>query len=217
MLGGGAAAEGAAAAEANVAAQVGKNAAAEESWFGRIWNAWFENPNRSTSTGLGACSSACDSEAGMLGSAGASGSAKGILQVRTVAEANQAMVAGGNLAAWGGTTVTTEVVPAGTTFNMVVSEGQAQALMAGKPAFGGWATPDAIPSQAFARNNLAILPDFKPDVSFVVQVETTAPQTLNQGIVGSLGEYAGGANQVEFLGTRNLKLVGQPQPLKIGQ
>jgi hypothetical protein len=126
------------------------------------------------------------------------------------------MVDAGNIGAWGGTTVTTKVVPTGTQFNMVVSEGQAQALLAGKPAFGAWATPDAIPSQAFARNDLAILSDFKPDVSFVAQVETTAPQTLNSGLVGPLGDYTGGANQVELLGARNLKLVGQPQPLPNG-
>ena len=92
-----------------------------------------------------------------------------VVQVRTAAEVNQAMVEGGGFGAWGGATVTTEVVPIGTRYNMVVSEGQAQALMAGKPAFGGWATPDAIPSQAFARNDLAILSEFKPDVSFVAQ------------------------------------------------
>lgn len=127
------------------------------------------------------------------------------------------MVEAGNLGAWGGTTVTTETVAAGTRFNMVVSEGQAQALMAGKPAFGAWATPDAIPSQAFARSDLAILPEFKPDVSFVAQIETTMPQTLNRGVVGPLGDYAGGANQVEFLGARNLRLVGHPQPLPLGR
>lgn len=138
------------------------------------------------------------------------------LQVRIAADVNQAMVDAGNLAAWGGRTVTTEVVPAGTRFNMVVSEGQAQALMAGKPAFGAWATPDAVTSQAFARNNLAILPEFKPDVSMVVQVETTASQSLNRGLVGALRDYAGGANQVEFLGARNLRMVGQPQPLPPG-
>jgi LysM repeat protein len=139
-----------------------------------------------------------------------------VVQVRTAAEVNQAMVEGGGFGAWGGATVTTEVVPIGTRYNMVVSEGQAQALMAGKPAFGGWATPDAIPSQAFARNDLAILSEFKPDVSFVAQVETTAPQTVNRGLVGPLGDYAGGANQVEFVGGRNLKLVGQPQSLPAG-
>lgn len=98
---------------------------------------------------------------------------------------------------------------------MVVSEGQAQALMRGQPVFGGFATPDAVPSQAFARNNLAILEEFKTDVSCVVTVETTAPQTFNSGWVGPLGKYAGGAQQVEFLGPKNLKLIGQPNVLPL--
>lgn len=60
------------------------------------------------------------------------------------------------------------------------------------------------------------VPEFKPDVSMVVQVETTASQSLNRGLVGALRGYAGGANQVEFLGARNLRMVGQPQPLPLG-
>jgi hypothetical protein len=49
----------------------------------------------------------------------------------------------------------------------------------------------------------------------VVTVETTAPQTLNGGWVGPLGKYAGGAQQVEFFGPRNLKLIGQPVILPV--
>jgi hypothetical protein len=120
----------------------------------------------------------------------------------------------GNQAAWlSNTNVVTQVVPTGTQYQMVVSEAQAQALAQGEPWFGGWATPDAVPSQAFARNNLAILPEFKSDVSYVVTVETTAPQTVNAGFAGPLGNAIGGASQVEFVGQRNLQIVGQLQPL----
>jgi len=112
------------------------------------------------------------------------------------------------------------VVPAGTRYNMVVSQVQAEALKRGKPWFGGWATADAIPDQAFARQKLAILPEFKGDVSMVVQVETTAPQTVNRGVVGRLetesGAFSGGASQVEFILGKNLRLVGDPAPLPAG-
>jgi hypothetical protein len=145
---------------------------------------------------------------------------RAILDVRSTAHVNRAMTEAGNLPAWGGKFVTTEVVPAGTRFNMVVSAVQLSNIQKGNPWFGGWATPDKIPSQAFARNRLAILPDFKADVSYVIEVETTAPQTVNRGIVGAMktssGEYAGGANQVEFVGERNLKFAGGSQSLPSG-
>ena len=139
-----------------------------------------------------------------------------VIQVRTATQVNEEMLAADKHAAWGGSSVTTETVGAGNQFNMVVTEGQAQALMAGRPKFGGWATTDGIPSQAFARDDLAIIPSFKDDVSFAVRVETTAEQTINRGLVGPLEGASGGANQVEFVGSRNLKLVGDPQALPVG-
>jgi hypothetical protein len=54
---------------------------------------------------------------------------------------------------------------------------------------------------------LAILPEFKPDVSYIATVETSAPQTLNSGVAGPLDGASGGANQVEFLGSKNLKVL----------
>lgn len=136
------------------------------------------------------------------------------LQTRSAEVVNNEMIAAGNQPAWmPNTNVVTQVVPTGTRYQMVVSEAQAQALAQGEPWFGGWATPDAVPSQAFARNDLAILPEFKPDVSYVVTVETTAPQTVNAGFAGPLGDLGGGGSQVEFVGQRNLQLVGQPQSL----
>ncbi len=146
---------------------------------------------------------------------------RAIVNIRSSANVNREMVAAGNLPAWGGKVVTTEVVPAGTRFNMVVNKGQAALLEKGRAAFGGWATTDAVPDQVFARNKLAILPEFKADVSMLVQAETTAPQTVNRGLVGHLtaasGDYAGGANQVEFVGETNLWLVGTPKSLPSGE
>ncbi|GFM35110.1 hypothetical protein DSM101010T_34750 [Desulfovibrio subterraneus] len=99
---------------------------------------------------------------------------------------------------------------------MVVSKGQLEALKKGGGArFGGWATSEAVPNQAYARNQLSILPEFKEDVSYVVTVKTTAPQTINRGIVGPLGAASGGGSQVEFVGDRNLQLVGKPRLLPV--
>ena len=135
-------------------------------------------------------------------------------EMRSSVSVNQSMITAGNQPAWlANTNVIREIVPTGTQYNMVVSEAQAQALIEGKSRFGGWATPDVIPDQAFARNNLSILPEFKPDVSFVVRVETTAPQMLNSGFAGPLGGYNGTAAQVEFLGAKNLRLFSNPVPL----
>ncbi|MHB0991233.1 MAG: hemagglutinin repeat-containing protein [Burkholderiales bacterium] len=136
------------------------------------------------------------------------------LETRSAAATNEAMVAAGNQPAWlANTDVVKQVVPTGTQYNMVVSEAQAQALARGESWFGNWATTDAVPSQAFARNNLSILPEFKPDVSYLATIETTAPQTLNSGFAGPLGGYNGTAAQVEFLGPKNLTLIGNPQLL----
>ena len=57
--------------------------------------------------------------------------------------------------------------------------------------------------------------EFKDDVSFKVTVESTAPHKVNQGVVGPMGDAKGGAGQVEFLGNKNLKVVGQPQALPV--
>ncbi|WP_296254333.1 MULTISPECIES: PAAR domain-containing protein [unclassified Pseudomonas] len=139
-----------------------------------------------------------------------------LLEVRTASQVNEAWVAEGNLPAWlEGTLVNTEVVPAGTQYQMVVAEGQAEAIVRGKPAFGGFASPDPIPSQAYARDKLVILEEFKSDVSRVITVETTAPQKVYKGITGPLGEYNGGVRQVQFVDGKNVKLVGTPRVLPL--
>jgi len=137
-------------------------------------------------------------------------------RIRSAESVNTQMTENGLQPAWlKGTQVETLEVPTGTRFQMVVSEGQAMALMEGKPAFGGWASPTEIPSQAYARESLAILPEFKADVSYVVTVETTAPQTINKGFAGPLGSASGEGAQVEFLGMRSLQLIPPPKGLPV--
>ncbi|MGS2744585.1 hypothetical protein ACU6TU_13475 [Halomonas sp. LS-001] len=139
-----------------------------------------------------------------------------LLQTRSAEAVNETMIAAGNKPAWlKGTQVNTEIVPSGTRYQMVVNAGQAQALMEGKPAFGGFATPENIPSQEFARDKLVILEEFKPDVSYAITVETTAAQKLNSGFTGPLGNYSGGVRQVEFLDQRSLKMIGNPKLLPL--
>ena len=77
------------------------------------------------------------------------------------------------------------------------------AMSSGQNFPGGWATFDNIPSIEYARNNLAITPEFKEDISFVqkylipkgtrIQIGTVGPQEYN-GII-----YSGGGNQVQIL------------------
>jgi hypothetical protein len=50
----------------------------------------------------------------------------------------------------------------------------------------------------------------------VVTVQTTKPQLVNSGLTGPLGNSSGGVRQVEFLGERNLTVVGQPRVLPLG-
>jgi hypothetical protein len=65
-------------------------------------------------------------------------------------------------------------------------------------AFGGWATFDNVPSQAYARNDLAITSPMKPDASYVIQVEVTKPANAQIGVVGEQPGAAGGGNQLHF-------------------
>ncbi len=139
-----------------------------------------------------------------------------ILQVRSADDVNAEMVEAGKDPAWqSGTTVTTKIVPAGTRYNMVVSQDQAAQLEQGQPAYGGWASGDPVGSQTYARNGLAIQPAYKDDVSMVAQVQTTEPQTINSGTVGPQGDLPGNGSQVQFVNGRNLQLVGSPQPVQV--
>lgn len=104
-----------------------------------------------------------------------------------------------------GTYVNVSVSKPGTQTYLVVSEstGQAKAIDAGKPALGAFATPDPVPSQAYARETLAITPNMKADVSRVVKIETTGkPVVQIEGKIAPqepLNLYSGNGNQVFFL------------------
>jgi hypothetical protein len=136
------------------------------------------------------------------------------IQTKSGYDVNAISEAWGNLPPWKADAgVITELVPPGMQYQMVVSEGQAKALLRGKPAFGGFATSENITTQAFARDKLVILDQFKDDVSRVVTVETTGWQKLNRGLTGPLENYGGGVNQVEFLNGKKLKLVNMPRIL----
>ena len=101
-----------------------------------------------------------------------------------------------------GSMVKVEMSRPGTPANMVVSAGQAEAIAAGKPAFGAFATTDPIPSQQFARESLAITPDMKPDVSMVQPVVTgnRSVVTLEGKIApqNPAAQYPGGGNQIFY-------------------
>ncbi len=103
--------------------------------------------------------------------------------------------------------------PAGTRIQMAMSPGQLRP--------GGWGTFDNIPDVSFVRNDLAVTPEFKPEVGFVqtfivpegtqIQVGTVGPQEFN-GIT-----YPGGGNQVQILNYSDRALLipdGPPRPIQ---
>jgi hypothetical protein len=101
------------------------------------------------------------------------------------------------------TYVTVSVSRPGMPANMLVSDtGQAQAIDAGKPAFGGFSTPDLVPSQTYARDTLAITPAMKPDVSKFVPIETTGrPIVLIEGKIAPqepVAIHSGNGNQIFY-------------------
>jgi hypothetical protein len=65
--------------------------------------------------------------------------------------------------------------------------------------FGGWATFDNVPNQAYARNELALTQEMKGNVGYVVEVEITRPINAQVGVVGGQGTAAGGGNQLHFI------------------
>ena len=96
--------------------------------------------------------------------------------------------------------------------DMAVSPGQT------KP--GGWATRDTIPDVNFVRNDLAVIPSFKEEVSGVQRYLIPEGVQVQEGIVGPQFEkgitYPGGANQVQILnyGDRSLlKPIGAVRPI----
>ena len=130
-----------------------------------------------------------------------------IQSFKSADEVNSLMNAYSYAPAWkvGSTVIETTLTP-GTRVQMVVSESDFLALTdpTGKAnisrSFGGWATFDSVPNQAYARNQLAITPAFKPNVGYVIEIEITKPIQAQVGLVGSQGGAAvGGGNQLNFL------------------
>ncbi len=91
----------------------------------------------------------------------------------------------------------------GTTVKMVVDEATYKRLNTEgadlSRAFGGWATLDDVPSQAYARDQLAITSAMKPDVGYVVELKIKQPINAQVGVVGAQDGATGGGNQLHFL------------------
>ena len=98
-----------------------------------------------------------------------------------------------------GTQVAETIIAPGTRVQMVVDAAEYQKLVDGKGNFGGWATFDNVPNQAYARNQLAITSDMKPNTGYVVEVEITQPINAQVGVAGPQGTAAGGGNQLHFI------------------
>ena len=103
--------------------------------------------------------------------------------------------------------------PQGTRIEMAMSPGQTRP--------GGFGTLDHIPDVDFARNNLAIRPDRKAEISHVQTFEVPPGVQMQVGPVGpqtfSGVTYPGGATQVEILNYADrarLVPVGDPRPIK---
>jgi RHS repeat-associated protein len=111
-----------------------------------------------------------------------------------------------------GTEITSGPAGPNTVINMVMAPGQVLP--------GGWGTLEEVPSVDFARQQLAIIPEFKPEMSHVQQFQVPEGTMIQQGIVGPQVAngvtYPGGASQVQILnfGDRaGLVPVGAPTPI----
>jgi hypothetical protein len=115
-------------------------------------------------------------------------------------EVNALMTAYSYAPAWkSGSVVTEATLQPGTRVKMVVAADDFAKIKAGEGRFGGWATFDDVPNQAYARNNLAITPEFKRNVGYVIEVEIARPIQAQIGVVGRQGAAPGGGNQLNFL------------------
>lgn len=118
-----------------------------------------------------------------------------------------------------GTSVAETTLKPGTTVRMVVSEAQYAALVEGKPAFGGFATFDDVPSQAYAQSRLAITTGdissgaMKTDIGYVVEIRIKQSISAQIGVVGpqkfGTQNLAGGGNQLHFFVPNNPAAKGQ--------
>lgn len=91
------------------------------------------------------------------------------------------------------------------------------ALAPGQTRPGGWGTFDNIPDVSYVRNNLAVIPEFKPEVGYVQRYLVPEGTQIQIGTVGSQEyngvKYLGGGNQVQILNfsdRENLISIGDP-------
>jgi len=128
--------------------------------------------------------------------------AETIQRFRSADELNALMAANDWVPAWKpGTQVAELTLAPGTKVRMVVDKNAWDAIGRGEfdRAFGGWATLDNVPNQAYARNQLAITREMKSDVGYVIEVEVARPVNAQIGVVGTQGSAAGGGNQLHFI------------------
>jgi RHS repeat-associated protein len=94
------------------------------------------------------------------------------------------------------------------------------AMAPGQTRPGGWATQDHIPDVAYVRKNLAVTPQFKPEVSHVQTFHIPEGVQLQHGMVGpqthGCATYPGGGSQVQILNYEDrAKLVPVGAPRRI--
>ncbi|CAR52805.1 MULTISPECIES: DUF4150 domain-containing protein [Burkholderia cepacia complex] len=123
------------------------------------------------------------------------------VRVRTAEEVNAEAVAQGRDPPYKeGTLVIEREAKVGEQYNMVIDDAQKAKIENGQMYLGGWASPDEIPDQVFARNNLAIKEEYKPDLPYVARLEVNRPgMMIREGIVGPQGNLPGEANQIELM------------------
>ncbi|WP_455914886.1 hypothetical protein [Pseudomonas syringae] len=106
------------------------------------------------------------------------------------------------------------IVPkGGITVEMAMSPGQTRP--------GGWATIDHIPNVDYVRNQLAVIPEFKPDISHVQKFQISEGVVIQTGPVRpqvSGGKvYPGGGSQIQILNYEDrakMKPVGMPRAIR---
>jgi hypothetical protein len=94
------------------------------------------------------------------------------------------------------------------------------AMSPGQTRPGGWATLDHIPDVDYVRNQLAVIPEFQPEISHVqkflipegvhVQSGPVGPQTSGGKI------YPGGGSQLQILNYQDrakMQSVGKPRAI----
>lgn len=94
------------------------------------------------------------------------------------------------------------------------------AMAPGQTRPGGWATTDSIPDVNYVRNELAVTPEFKPEVGSVQRFLIPEGVQIQRGSVGPQifegTHYSGGGSQVQILNySDRAKLIpiNEPRPI----